>query len=154
MRPGAASTTDEISKTIWNLASLLVASSVFCLIILGAPDVSLVSTDAKINIPVAGISVSYPDFLLFAPVFLIGLTLYLHVFPLRYLSNLDRCRHRSRRPPSAPARSSGRLYYIGQSHGGALGAIFSAVEPAVRASVINVAGGSIMEHTRLSAVGG
>ena len=47
-----------------------------------------------------------------------------------------------------------RIYYIGQSHGGALGTIFSAVEPAVRASVINVAGGSIMEHTRLSGVGG
>jgi hypothetical protein len=35
-----------------------------------------------------------------------------------------------------------------------LGTIFSAVEPAVRASVINVASGSIMEHTRLSALDG
>jgi hypothetical protein len=47
-----------------------------------------------------------------------------------------------------------RIYYIGQSHGGALGTILSAVEPAIRASVINVPGGSIMEHTRLSGVGG
>jgi hypothetical protein len=49
---------------------------------------------------------------------------------------------------------SSRIYYMGQSHGGMLGTIFSAVEPAIRASVINVASGSIMEHTRLSAVGG
>ncbi len=47
-----------------------------------------------------------------------------------------------------------RIYYVGQSHGGMLGTIFSAVEPAVRASVLNVAGGSIMEHTRLSGVAG
>jgi len=47
-----------------------------------------------------------------------------------------------------------RIYYVGQSHGGMLGTILSAVEPAIRASVINVAGGSIMEHTRLSAVAG
>jgi len=71
---------DEISKTIWRLASLLAASSVFCIIILSAPDVSLVSTDAKITIPIASIEVSYADFLFFAPVFLIALTLYLHVF--------------------------------------------------------------------------
>jgi hypothetical protein len=37
---------------------------------------------------------------------------------------------------------------------GPLSTIFSAVEPAVGASVINVPGASIMEHTRLSAVGG
>src|SRR5262245_54210939 len=47
-----------------------------------------------------------------------------------------------------------RIYYIGQSHGGALGTILSAVEPAIRACVINVAGGSMMEHTRLSGVAG
>src|SRR5712671_5246968 len=56
---------EEISKTIWRLASLLAGSCVFCIIILGAPDVSLVSTDAKITVPVAGITVSYGDFLLF-----------------------------------------------------------------------------------------
>jgi uncharacterized protein YjbI with pentapeptide repeats len=71
---------NEISKTIWNLTSVLVGSSLFCLFVLGAPDASLVSSDAKINIPIASISVSYTDFLLFGPIFLIGLTLYLHVF--------------------------------------------------------------------------
>ena len=47
-----------------------------------------------------------------------------------------------------------RIYYVGQSHGGMLGTILSAVEPAIRASVLNTTGGSIMEHTRLSAVAG
>jgi uncharacterized protein YjbI with pentapeptide repeats len=70
----------EISKTIWNLTSLLVASSLFCLFVLGGPDASLVSTDAQISVPIASLVVSYTNFLLFGPVFLIGLTLYLHVF--------------------------------------------------------------------------
>jgi hypothetical protein len=47
-----------------------------------------------------------------------------------------------------------RIYYVGQSHGGMLGTILSAVEPSIRASVLNVAGGSILEHTRLSGVAG
>src|SRR5205807_5453711 len=71
---------DEISKTIWNLASLLVGSCVFCLITLGAPDASLVSSDARIVIPVANTSVSYMGFLFFGPAVLIGLNLYLHVY--------------------------------------------------------------------------
>ena len=66
---------NEISKTIWNLTTVLVVSSLFCLFVLGAPDASLVSTDAKIDIPIASIKVSYTDFLLFGPIFLIGLTL-------------------------------------------------------------------------------
>jgi hypothetical protein len=47
-----------------------------------------------------------------------------------------------------------RIYFVGQSHGGMLGTILSAVEPAIRASVLNAAGGSIVEHTRLSGVAG
>jgi len=70
----------EVSKTIWNLTSLLVASSLFCLFVLGGPDASLVSSDAQIAIPIASLVVSYTNFLLFGPAFLIGLTLYLHVF--------------------------------------------------------------------------
>lgn len=71
---------DEISKTIWQLTSVLVGASLFCLFVLGAPDASLVSNDAKITIPIASITASYADFLLFGPIFLIGVTLYLHVF--------------------------------------------------------------------------
>jgi hypothetical protein len=43
-----------------------------------------------------------------------------------------------------------RVYYTGQSLGGVYGTIFSAVEPNVRASALNVAGGSIVEIARLS----
>ena len=71
---------DEISKTIWGLASLLVACCLFCLITLGAPDSVLVNRDAKISIPFAGTQVSYTGFLLFGPLVLVVLALYLHVF--------------------------------------------------------------------------
>jgi hypothetical protein len=42
-----------------------------------------------------------------------------------------------------------RIYYAGQSWGGIYGGTFVAVEPAIQASVLNVAGGSLMETTRL-----
>jgi Pentapeptide repeats (8 copies) len=71
---------DEISKTIWSMAWLLVASCLFCLITLGAPDMVLVNRDAKISIPFAGTQVSYTGFLLFGPLVLAVLALYLHVF--------------------------------------------------------------------------
>lgn len=45
--------------------------------------------------------------------------------------------------------SATRNYYFGQSFGGIYGAILLAVEPNLRAGVINVAGGSIIELARL-----
>jgi len=70
----------EISKTIWSLTSVLVGACLFCLFVISAPDANLVSTDAKITVPVAGLSISYADFLMFGPLFLIGVGFYLHVF--------------------------------------------------------------------------
>jgi hypothetical protein len=43
-----------------------------------------------------------------------------------------------------------RIYYVGQSLGGIYGTAFLAVEPDVRAGVLNVAGGSAIESARLS----
>ncbi|HEY8554438.1 MAG TPA: hypothetical protein VIL43_07850, partial [Burkholderiales bacterium] len=43
-----------------------------------------------------------------------------------------------------------RIYYIGQSFGGIYGALFLALEPRVRAGVLNVAGGPIIDIARLS----
>jgi hypothetical protein len=43
-----------------------------------------------------------------------------------------------------------RIYYFGQSFGGIYGTIFLAVEPSVRAGVLNVPGGPIVEIARLS----
>ncbi len=71
---------DEVSNTIWNLTSILVATCIFCIVTLGASDATLVSNDANIEIPVAKTSVSYTGFLFFGPIILIGLTLYLQVF--------------------------------------------------------------------------
>jgi hypothetical protein len=45
-----------------------------------------------------------------------------------------------------------RIYYAGQSFGGIYGTIFLGVEPAIKAGVPNVAGGSIIEIVRLSPV--
>jgi hypothetical protein len=45
---------------------------------------------------------------------------------------------------------AGRIYYFGQSFGGIYGTKFVAVEPAVRAGVLNVPGGAIVEVARLS----
>jgi hypothetical protein len=42
-----------------------------------------------------------------------------------------------------------RIYYAGQSWGGIYGGSFFAVEPAIKAAVLNVAGGSLFETTRL-----
>src|ERR1044071_7236958 len=72
----ARSQCDEISKTIWNLTTVLSASCLFCCLMLAAPDATLVSADAKITIPIASLVLSYSDFLLLGPIFLIGLTLY------------------------------------------------------------------------------
>ena len=45
-----------------------------------------------------------------------------------------------------------RIYYAGQSFGGIYGTIFLGVEPALKAGVPNVPGGSIIEIVRLSPV--
>jgi hypothetical protein len=42
-----------------------------------------------------------------------------------------------------------RIYYFGQSFGGIYGSILMAVEPSVRAGVLNVPGGSVAEVSRL-----
>ena len=49
----------------------------------------------------------------------------------------------------APDLDADRIYYFGQSFGGIYGTKFIAMEPSVRAGVPNVAGGSIIEVTRL-----
>jgi hypothetical protein len=48
---------------------------------------------------------------------------------------------------------SSRIYYFGQSQGGIYGTLFMAVEPDVRAGVLNVAGGPLLDVSRLEPVG-
>jgi Bacterial Ig-like domain len=49
-----------------------------------------------------------------------------------------------------PDLDASRIYYGGQSLGGMYGTMFSAMEPAVRASVLNVGGGSVIDIVRWS----
>jgi hypothetical protein len=51
-----------------------------------------------------------------------------------------------------PDLDGARIYYVGQSFGGIYGTIFLGVEPGVRAGVLNVPGGPIIEIARLSPV--
>ena len=46
-----------------------------------------------------------------------------------------------------------RLYYVGQSFGGTYGTLFQAVEPAIKAAVLNGAGGTSVDVARLSITG-
>jgi dienelactone hydrolase len=46
-----------------------------------------------------------------------------------------------------------RVYYVGQSFGGTYGTLFQAVEPAVKAAVLNGAGGTSVDVARLSLTG-
>ena len=45
-----------------------------------------------------------------------------------------------------------RIYYFGISFGGIFGTVLTPIEPRVQAAVLNVAGGSVIEQTRLSPV--
>ncbi len=49
-----------------------------------------------------------------------------------------------------PDLDASRIYYVGESLGSMYGTIFSALEPAVRASVLNVGGGSVEDIVRWS----
>jgi len=49
-----------------------------------------------------------------------------------------------------PDLDASRIYYVGESLGSMYGTIFSALEPSVRASVLNVGGGSVEDIVRWS----
>ncbi len=49
-----------------------------------------------------------------------------------------------------PDLDPNRIYYVGESLGSMYGTVFSAIEPAVRASVLNVGGGTVVDIVRWS----
>ena len=71
---------DETSRSIFQVLVTIVSFSFFCILSLGAPDVSLLAGNATIKIPFANIDISFVAFLYIGPVILIALTIYLHVF--------------------------------------------------------------------------
>lgn len=79
---------DEVSNTIRRTVLTLVIYCAFCIIMLGAPDASLLSASENINLPFTDTAVSYQGFLIFAPLILIGLSIFLHV-NLRQLNSFD-----------------------------------------------------------------
>jgi uncharacterized protein YjbI with pentapeptide repeats len=52
----------------------------FCLVVLGQPDVALLSKDAEISVPFANTKISLVAFLIVGPFILVALATYLHIF--------------------------------------------------------------------------
>ena len=58
----------------------MTAFSLFCILALSASDIALLTTNAKIKVPFANVEVAFRNFIVFAPVMLMGLLIYLHIF--------------------------------------------------------------------------
>ena len=71
---------NETSQTIHRTMLVLVTFSVFCLMTLGAADIWLLSSTAKIKLPFADTEMTFVAFLLIGPAVLLALTSYLHLF--------------------------------------------------------------------------
>ena len=71
---------NETSRTIRRVMAYLIGFSLFTLITLSTPDVYLFSGSEGIRIPFAGSQISFKAFLFLAPLMLIGLIVYLHLF--------------------------------------------------------------------------
>ena len=82
---------DEISKALNKLLLVLIGFCFFCGLALGAPDRSLLASDAKIKLPFADTEISFVAFLILAPLVLTALSFYLHIFA-GYWLNLTRQR--------------------------------------------------------------
>jgi hypothetical protein len=80
---------DEISKAINKLLLVLIGFCFFCGLALGAPDRSLLASDARIKLPFADTEISFVSFLFVAPLVLTALSFYLHIFA-GYWINLTR----------------------------------------------------------------
>jgi hypothetical protein len=77
---------DEVSSSLRRMMLTLLGYSFFCFLTLGAPDSSLIASDAKIKVPFAGTEVSFAAFLFIGPLVLIGITAYIHILLGYWLS--------------------------------------------------------------------
>jgi hypothetical protein len=72
---------EKCSETVNRVMVSLLAVSLFCLLTtFGAADRSLVAPEATIKVPFADAPISFVGFLIVAPLLLVVLTIYLHVF--------------------------------------------------------------------------
>ena len=70
----------EVSETLRHAMLALLAFSLFCWLTVGAPDRSLVISEPTIKVPFADVPVTFVAFLVVAPLILVALAVYLHVF--------------------------------------------------------------------------
>ncbi|MDH4032073.1 MAG: hypothetical protein OEU49_14575, partial [Chromatiales bacterium] len=79
----------ECSATVRRVMLTLLGFALFCLLAaLGANDASLVGAEAEIRIPFANVPISFLAFLVVAPLLLVILSIYLHIF-VGYLRELE-----------------------------------------------------------------
>jgi hypothetical protein len=72
---------EKLLETIRLAMLSLLGFALFCLlIVLSAPDSSLLVADPTVKMPFADVQVSFPYFLILAPFLLIIMTVYLHIF--------------------------------------------------------------------------
>jgi uncharacterized protein YjbI with pentapeptide repeats len=86
---------EEICNTIRRAMLTTIVFSIFCLVTIARPDLAMFITTEDIKVPFLDTNVAYVIFLYVAPVILIGLTLYLHIFLERHyeqrISEIEPC---------------------------------------------------------------
>ena len=75
---------EACSKIINRVLFTLIGFSFFCLLVLGRPDSHLLGEGAEVQLPFAGVQISFASFLFIGPLILIGLVIYLHIFVGRW----------------------------------------------------------------------
>lgn len=68
------------SETIRRTMLGLIGFALYCLLTLGAPDANLLTGGSSIPIPFANASTSFPTFVFLAPLVIVALAIYMHVF--------------------------------------------------------------------------
>lgn len=78
----------EASKTISRMILAILGFSLYSLLTLGVPDRVLITADSTVSLPFANTVISFVPFLVIAPLILICLVFYMHIF----IDHLARCR--------------------------------------------------------------
>lgn len=77
---------EQCSKTINRVFLSLVAYSSFCLFTLGVSDESLIGGRSEIQVPFAGVRMTFDNFLIIGPLILVAIASYLHIFVGEWLT--------------------------------------------------------------------
>ena len=109
---------DEIAKTVRRILYFLVLSCAYLVVIITVPDTDLVTAKSEIKVQPWGVSVKLATLMTFAPAYLIGILVYIHLF----LGRLEeiRCAEKIRLPEiylfsmtsAAPTLASCFIFYV------------------------------------------